>query len=80
MIQAGCSKMKVLISQTAQLLISESEPFNEIKYPMHITGFNLKQSGVQDFNFVFKYLYITLSATHRVTAMFISFNMRKIHF
>jgi hypothetical protein len=25
-------------------------------------------------------LYITLSATHRVTAMFISFNMRKIHF
>lgn len=53
---------------------------SEIKYPMHITRFNFKQSDVQNFNFVFKYLNITLSATHRRSAIFISFNMRKIHF
>jgi len=71
--------MLVLSSQTAELLISESVPFNEIKYPMHITGFNFKQSDVQNFNFVFKYLNMTLSATHRRTAIFISFNTRKTH-
>lgn len=71
--------MLVLSSQTTQLLISESVPFNEIKYPMHITGFSFKQSDVQNFNFVFKYLDMTFSTTHGRTAIFISFNMGKIH-
>jgi hypothetical protein len=71
--------MMVLISQNAQLPISVSVPFNEIKYCMHITGFNLKQSDIQNFNFVFKYLNMTLSATHRRTATIVSFNTRKIH-
>lgn len=71
--------MMVLISQNTQLLISVSVPFNEIKYCMHITGFNLKQSDIQNFNSVFKYLNMTLSATHRRTATIISFNTRKIH-
>jgi len=67
--------MLVLLSQTVQLLISESASFNEIKYPMHIMGFKFKQSDVQNFNLVFKYFNMTLSATHRRTATFISFNM-----
>jgi hypothetical protein len=71
--------MLVLLPPIAQLLISESVHFIDIKYPMHIIGFNFKQSDVQNFNFVFKYLNMTVSATHRRTAIFISFNMRKIH-
>jgi len=65
--------MLVILSQTAQLLISESAPLNEIKYPMHITRFNFKESDVQNFHFGFKYFNMTLSAPHR-TAIFISFN------
>jgi len=67
--------MLILLSQTVQLLIPESASFNEIKYPMHITGFNFKQSDVQNFNLVFKYLNMTLSATHRRNGTFISFNI-----